>query len=402
MNAAIKAWALQGVEATPIEVTVDTLNRLPSIAMIGLPALSVREGAERVRSAIVASGFTFPRKRVIVALSPADLRKEGTGFDLAIAVAILKATGQLDVPDDVSFIGELTLGGEVRPVRGIVAATLAAGTTRVVCAAGSSHLVVEAGGTPIPIRTLGELPAALLLPHTHIVREELPPSQAALDFSDVRGQDAAIHQLVEASKTRRPVLLVGPPGCGKTMLAARAPGLLPDMTDEERREVLRNHEAAGLVSGDTKLSFMGRPFRAPHHTCSPAGLCGGALLRPGEVTLAHRGVLFLDEFTEFPRASREALRAPIEDKQVVLARAGGRTVMPADFWLIAACNPCPCGNLGHPTRPCVCGEAMLERYTARMEYGPLKDALRIHLSPTSPSKLFGPLGRTTQELRGKP
>jgi magnesium chelatase family protein len=397
MPSVLYGATLIGVDAVRVSVEVDLLRRLPQVVMVGLPAPAVRESADRVRSAIAASGFEFPRQRVVVALAPADLRKEGTAFDLPIAIGILLEAGQVrsDRAHRYMFVGELSLTGELRAVRGALAFAWLARSL------GMAGIVVPAACAPeaalvegVEVRAAvtlaevmrflqGELELPLGLP-----RADSPPAFPA-DLRDIRGQFGAREALEVAAAGGHNLLLEGPPGCGKTMLAGRLPTILPGMTSAEALECTRIHSVAGLHAPDAGALSM-RPFRAPHHSISAAGLIGGASLRPGEVTLAHNGVLFLDEFPEFPRSAREVLRGPLEDRQVVLARATGRIVLPAGFALVAAANPCPCGNLGHPTRPCVCPEGARERYRARLS-GPLIDRidLRIELSPIRPSELLG-------------
>lgn len=408
MPSVIYGATLAGVDALRVGVEVDLLRRLPQVVMVGLPAPSVRESADRVRSAIVASGFEFPRQRVVVALAPADLRKEGTAFDLPIAVGILVEAKQVKGARAARylFVGELSLSGELRPVRGTLAFAWLAR------AEGFAGIIVPAACGPeaalvegIEVRaanTLSEVAAFLdekgELPIA-VPRECGPPAFTA-DLRDLRGQAGAREALEVAAAGGHNLFLEGPPGCGKTMLAARLPTILPRMTLVEALECTRIHSVAGLHAPDAGALTV-RPFRAPHHSISAAGLVGGASLRPGEVTLAHNGVLFLDEFPEFPRGAREVLRGPLEDRRVVLARASGRVVLPAAFSLIAASNPCPCGNYGHPTRPCVCPESARERYRARLS-GPLIDRIDLHLEllPIRPADLLGSAeGETSATVR---
>lgn len=393
----ICTFALVGLEAVPVTVEVDLQNRLPSVAIVGLPSLSVRESADRVRSAMLARGLAFPRCRVVVSLAPADLRKEGTGFDLPVAVAIMEKAGDMPaVPEGYSFAGELTLGGEVRDVRGAAAFALQHPDVTLVCAEGMARRVAAMGGKAIGVRTLGQVTDLPSLPLTPAPGLTSMPGR--LDFADTRVELEVLRQLAMAARTRTPVLLVGPPRCGKTMLAARCPGLLDDLSEAEIRDVTVIRDAAGLM-GDACLRTE-RPFRAPHHSISVAGMLGGALLRPGECALAHNGVLFLDEIAEFPQHVREAMRAPEEDNQIVLARAGGRVILPSDYWLVMATSPCPCGSLSHPARSCNCGPDAIVRYQARIDRAVPKGTVRISITPTRADALRDDAPRaTTAELR---
>lgn len=410
MSSVVSGGTLVGVESLQVTVEVDLLRRLPAIAIVGLPSASVRESADRVRSAMLASGIEFPRMRVVVSLAPSDLRKEGASFDLPIAVGIMAAMGEVSVELSSRYllVGELTLGGELRPVRGALAhACLArdAGFRGILLPEGGAGEAALVEGIEVRVaRTLREVRDFLAgdadLPLAAHRGADLVPDTP--DLRDVRGQLLARQALEVAAAGGHNLFFEGPPGCGKTMLAARLPGILPPLTRQEALECTRVHSCAGLHDPERGI-LSARPFRAPHHTVSAAGLVGGATLRPGEASLAHHGVLFLDEFPEFPRHVRELLRGPLEDRRIVLARAAGSVVLPASFMLVAAANPCPCGFWGHPTRPCTCGEAARERYRARFS-GPLLDRidLRVELAPVRPAELLsGPAGEATAEVRGR-
>ncbi len=396
MPGLVTGAVLVGVDAVLVSVEVDLLRRLPSVAIVGLPSPSVREAAERVRSAILASGFEFPRYRVVISLAPADLRKDGTGFDLPMALAILAASGVVDKARAARwcFAGELSLSGELRPVRGALS---------IACAARDGQF--EGCVLPAANGAEGALVERLDVRTSHTLRDvvdflngsgDLPlaahaaplPDPDALDLRDVQGQLEARAALEVAAAGGHNLLFEGPPGCGKTMLAARLPGILPPLTHAEGLECTRIHSAAGLRRAESGL-VTSRPFRAPHHSASAAAMVGGADLRPGEASLAHHGVLFLDEFPEFRRDVREALRAPLEDRKVVVSRVGGRVSFPASFALVAAANPCPCGYAGHPTRACMCSPSARMRYRGQLS-GPIVDRidLRVVLSPVEPAELF--------------
>ncbi len=396
MSFKVVSASILGVDAHRVEVEVDLVRRLPRTTIVGVSSTVGREAAERVRSAIVSTGFEYPRKRVTINLAPADLRKHGTGFDLPIAVAVLGAMGE--VPTDLLhrylFAGELGLDGALRPIRGALPLAMKARELGLdgivlprVCAeqaavvpdldvwsASSLESVVEMlkGETPLP-RARSAAPCR---------------KESTLDLADLKGQGVARRALEIAAAGGHNMLMVGPPGCGKTMLATRLPSILPTLSYEEALDATRVHSAAGVLSPGAGL-LETRPFRAPHHSVSTAGLLGGARLQPGEVSLAHHGVLFLDEVGEFPRNVLELLRAPLECRQVVLARASGTVVLPASFTLVAAANPCPCGYLGHPTKPCRCTDAQVQRYQARLS-GPLVERIDLHvqLQPVEVAELM--------------
>jgi len=376
--------ALLGVEGVPVEVEVRIGAQLPRVDIVGLPEAAVRESAARVRSAIQSIGLRFPERRVTVNLAPAELRKTGTGLDLPIAVAILAQSGVIAIGSSgpLALVGELALDGRLRGVRGALALALA------IRDAGVEQLIVpEENGPEVALaprleaRVAGHLSEvvehlqgarSLAAAQVEANARDTPP---APDLRDVRGQATAKRALEIAAAGGHALLMRGAPGAGKTMLARRLPGLLTPLEADEALEVAKIHGAAGVrrAPGD-----LGRPFRAPHHTASTAGLLGGGRPpRPGEVSLAHRGVLFLDELPEFERRSLESLRQVLEERQVVVARAGITCSFPADFQLVAASNPCPCGWHASGRRDCRCDAGAIARYAARMS-GPLLD--RIDLS----------------------
>ena len=391
----VQSMALTGIDGLPVNVEVDLPRRLPATIIVGLPGSAIRESAHRVRSAIVSSGRGYPKRRVVVNLAPADLPKVGTAFDLPIAIGILIADASVsgDLASDTVFVGELSLDGELRPINGALALTLSAskmGAKRIVLpqAVAAEAAVVE-GIEVLSASSLFQV-MAWLDGHSELPRAvpSLPrPTKMSVDLSEVRGQGRARRALEIAASGGHNMLLIGSPGCGKTMLATRLPTILPDLTHEEAVQITRIHSVAGLLLPDEGLISQ-RPFRAPHHSISNAGLMGNAKLSPGEVSLAHNGVLFLDEVAEFGRSALELLRGPLESREVRLTRALGTAIYPASFSLIAAANPCPCGFHGHPTRPCVCSPAQVSRYRQKLS-GPLMDRidLQVWVQPISPEAL---------------
>jgi len=392
MLAKINSAAVLGLQALPVQVEVDVrrAGQAGILTLVGLPDAAVRESGERVRAAIRNSGFTFPgNMRITVNLAPADLRKEGPAYDLPIAVGILMATRQLppEALDGALAMGELSLDGSLRHVRGVLPV---ADMTRhsdikmlymPAVDAPEAALIPEA--QVYPVETLADLVAHLqgfasISPYvadTHFGQQAPPP---VVDFADIKGQEHAKRALEVAAAGSHNLIAVGPPGAGKTLMARAMPGILPSLSLDEALEVTRIYSVSDKLPADTPL-IQTRPFRAPHHTISHAGLVGGGHWpRPGEISLAHRGLLFLDEMPEFSRRVLEVLRQPMEDKIVTISRAQGSLTFPANFMLLASMNPCPCGYYGDVERPCTCSSGMIQRYRKRLS-GPLLDRIDLHI-----------------------
>ncbi|MEO7190825.1 MAG: YifB family Mg chelatase-like AAA ATPase [Vicinamibacterales bacterium] len=387
MLARLTAAAVFGVEAVPVSVEVDVSPGLPGLTMVGLPDTTVRESRDRVRTAIRNSGFPFPVDRITVSLAPADVRKVGAAFDLPIALGVLAASGVLPARQDTRFtiVGGLSLDGAVPPMRGLlpiaVAARRASGAL-LFPALNTAEAEVVRDLRLFPVRSLLEAVQVFVAPepapHQPTLQTCTDEASGVDDLRDVRGQFAARRALEVAAAGGHHLLFSGPPGVGKTMLARRLPGLLPPLEVDEALMVTSIHSVAGqLVPGSGLMRR--RPFRAPHHTCSDVALVGGGSVpRPGELSLAHGGVLFLDELPEFSRRVLETLRQPVETGAVHIARASRSTVFPADIMLVAAMNPCPCGYWGTGQRPCRCAAGAIARYRGRLS-GPLRDRFDVAL-----------------------
>lgn len=406
MLATARTFTLDGIAARPVRVEVDVHRGLPAFAIVGLPDAAVREARERVRAALSNCGFEFPLQRIVVNLAPASLRKAGPGMDLAIAAALLSASGQLewDGLGRVALAGELALDGSTRPVHGALAIAEAAregGAEAILLPEENGPEAALAQGIDVlPLDSLGRLPALVAGEWEPLRPAPLPLDDAAAggpDLADLRGQPHLRHALEVAAAGGHSLLMIGPPGAGKSLAAGRLPSILPPLAEREALDVARIASATGRLD---RARPAGRPFRAPHHTISAAGLVGGGTPpRPGEVTLAHRGVLFLDELCEFPRDALEALRGPLESGEVAISRVGGRILLPCRFMLIAAANPCPCGR-GEADPDCTCAPIAVQRYQGRLS-GALADRIDILAAVRQPgaTEIAGAPGEPSAEVR---